>query len=33
VMVDTFRPLDVAVPALELEKPDYMASWMEGSGE
>jgi homogentisate 1,2-dioxygenase len=33
VMVDTFRPLHIAVPALELEKPDYMRSWMEGTGE
>jgi homogentisate 1,2-dioxygenase len=33
VMVDTFNPLDVAVAALELEKPEYMASWLEGSGE
>jgi homogentisate 1,2-dioxygenase len=33
VMVDTFNPLDVAVEALELEKPEYMASWLEGSGE
>jgi homogentisate 1,2-dioxygenase len=33
VMVDTFRPLHVAVPALELEKPEYMDSWMEGSPE
>jgi homogentisate 1,2-dioxygenase len=33
VMVDTFRPLNVATDALELEKPGYMASWLEGSGE
>jgi homogentisate 1,2-dioxygenase len=33
VMVDTFNPLEVAVEALELEKPEYMASWLEGSGE
>lgn len=33
VMVDTFAPLNVATPALELEKPDYMASWMAGDGE
>jgi homogentisate 1,2-dioxygenase len=33
VMVDTFRPLNVATYALELEKPGYMASWLEGSGE
>lgn len=33
VMVDTFYPLQVAVPALELEKPEYMDSWLEGDGE
>lgn len=33
VMVDTFHPLQVAVPALELEKPEYMDSWLEGDGE
>ncbi|MGE5223529.1 MAG: homogentisate 1,2-dioxygenase [Omnitrophica WOR_2 bacterium] len=33
VMVDTFRPLQIALPALELEKPEYMSSWLEGSGE
>ncbi|PJF47915.1 MAG: homogentisate 1,2-dioxygenase [Chloroflexi bacterium] len=33
VMVDTFNPLHVAIPALELEKPDYQATWLEGSGE
>lgn len=33
VMVDTFRPLNVALPALEMEKPEYMASWLEGDGE
>ena len=32
VMVDTFHPLEVAVGALELEKPEYMASWLEGDG-
>lgn len=32
VMVDTFRPLNVALPALELEKPEYMDSWLEGDG-
>lgn len=32
VMVDTFRPLNVTVPALELEKGDYMDSWLEGDG-
>ena len=33
VMVDTFFPLHVAVAALEFEKPEYMASWLEGRGE
>jgi len=33
VMVDTFHPLSVCVAALELEKSDYMDSWLEGSGE
>ena len=32
-MVDTFHPLQVCVAALELEKSEYMASWLEGSGE
>lgn len=32
VMVDTFHPLNLTVDALELEKPEYMASWMEGDG-
>jgi homogentisate 1,2-dioxygenase len=32
VMVDTFYPLQGTLDALELEKSDYMASWMEGSG-
>jgi homogentisate 1,2-dioxygenase len=32
-MVDTFHPLQIAVSALELEKLEYMDSWMEGSGE
>jgi homogentisate 1,2-dioxygenase len=32
VMVDTFHPLQVAMDALELEKPDYQASWLEGDG-
>jgi homogentisate 1,2-dioxygenase len=31
VMVDTFNPLNVAIDALELEKPEYMASWLDGS--
>jgi homogentisate 1,2-dioxygenase len=33
VMVDTFHPLNVSIAALELEKPEYMASWMAGNGE
>jgi homogentisate 1,2-dioxygenase len=33
VMVDTFYPLNVTVEALEYEKPEYMDSWLEGSGE
>lgn len=33
VMVDTFYPLNVATAALELEKPEYMESWLAGSGE
>ncbi len=33
VMVDTFCPLNVTRQALELEKKDYMASWLEGDGE
>lgn len=32
VMVDTFHPLDITVEALELEKPEYMSSWMDGDG-
>ncbi|GAB4556284.1 MAG: homogentisate 1,2-dioxygenase [Anaerolineae bacterium] len=32
VMVDTFHPLQVTIDALELEKPEYMASWLAGSG-
>jgi len=33
VMVDTFNPLHIAVDALEMEKPDYQASWLEGNPE
>jgi homogentisate 1,2-dioxygenase len=33
VMVDTFHPLNVSIHALELEKPEYMDSWLEGDGE
>ncbi len=32
VMVDTFYPLQVTLPALEMEKPGYMASWLAGDG-
>jgi homogentisate 1,2-dioxygenase len=32
VMVDTFHPLNVTLDALELEKPEYMASWLNGEG-
>lgn len=32
VMVDTFYPLNIAVQALEMEKPEYMNSWLEGDG-
>jgi homogentisate 1,2-dioxygenase len=33
VMVDTFYPLSLTKEAITLEKPEYMASWMEGDGE
>lgn len=33
VMVDTFNPLHLTTVALELEKPDYQNSWLEGNGE
>jgi homogentisate 1,2-dioxygenase len=33
VMVDTFHPLHLTREALELEKPAYMDSWLEGDGE
>ena len=33
VMVDTFYPLNLTQQALELEKPEYMASWLDGDGE
>ncbi|BDD09950.1 homogentisate 1,2-dioxygenase [Fulvitalea axinellae] len=29
VMVDTFKPLNIAKPALEIEKPGYFRSWLE----
>jgi homogentisate 1,2-dioxygenase len=32
VMVDTFNPLQIAVDALEFEKPEYMDSWLHGNG-
>ena len=33
VMVDTFHPLQLTKQALELEKPEYMDTWLEGNGE
>jgi homogentisate 1,2-dioxygenase len=33
VMVDTFHPLYLTKQAQELEKTEYMASWLEGDGE
>jgi len=33
VMVDTFYPLQLTPVALELEKSEYMTSWLEGDGE
>jgi homogentisate 1,2-dioxygenase len=33
VMVDTFYPLLLTKEAEKLEKPEYMASWLEGDGE
>jgi homogentisate 1,2-dioxygenase len=33
VMVDTFYPLQLTKQAVELEKKEYMASWLEGTGE
>ncbi|MBI5670842.1 MAG: homogentisate 1,2-dioxygenase [Chloroflexi bacterium] len=32
VMVDTFHPLHVSPAALEIEKSEYMASWLDGDG-
>jgi hypothetical protein len=32
-MVDTFYPLNLTQQALELEKPEYMASWLNGDDE
>ena len=33
VMVDTFYPLHLARQSLELEKKEYMATWLEGDGQ
>lgn len=33
VMVDTFYPLSLTQQALELEKTEYMDSWLEGDGQ
>lgn len=33
VMVDTFHPLQLTRHAMELEKPEYMSTWLEGDGE
>ncbi len=33
VMVDTFHPLNLTKQAVELEKPEYMSTWLEGDGE
>lgn len=33
VMVDTFHPLHLTRQALDLEKPEYMDTWLEGGGE
>ncbi|KAA3643371.1 MAG: homogentisate 1,2-dioxygenase [Chloroflexi bacterium] len=33
VMVDPFYPLQLTTDALEMEKEDYQASWLEGDGE
>mgnify|MGYP006413350813 FL=1 len=32
VMVDTFHPMNLTKQALEIEKKDYQASWLEGDG-
>ena len=32
VMMDTFRPLQVALPALGIEDPSYYRSWVEDGG-
>ncbi len=33
VMVDTFYPLHLTRQAIDLEKPEYMSTWLEGNGE
>ncbi len=33
VMVDTFYPLHLTTAAIQLEKPGYMATWLDGDGE
>jgi homogentisate 1,2-dioxygenase len=33
VMVDTFHPLQLTGYAMEMEKPEYMSTWLEGDGE
>jgi homogentisate 1,2-dioxygenase len=33
VMVDTFHPLNLTKQAIEMEKPEYMSTWLEGDGE
>lgn len=33
VMVDTFHPLNLTKQAVEMEKPEYMDTWLEGDGE
>ncbi len=33
VMVDTFHPLNITKQAVEMEKPEYMSTWLEGNGE
>jgi homogentisate 1,2-dioxygenase len=30
VMMDSFRPLKVAKPALDIEDPNYHKSWLQG---
>jgi homogentisate 1,2-dioxygenase len=33
VMVDTFHPLNLTKQAIEMEKPEYMSTWLEGDDE